>query len=128
MFKKLQKIWKLHFKVFKECAWVKNAAYLSPLDLHMAPMVAALQVRVEIRKCRRIKRNIIGHFASHKRTDQWEVVIISLHFPTSNPAPETPGGELIYDIELVHAEQGPRHPEVFDMMDSGQFSLDVYIN
>ena len=33
--------------------------------------------------------------------------------------PETPGGELIYDIELVHAEQGPRHPEVFDMMDSG---------
>ena len=32
---------------------------------------------------------------------------------------ETPGGDLIYDIELVHAEQGPRHPEVFDMMDTG---------
>ena len=25
--------------------------------------------------------------------------------------------DLIYEIELIHAEQGPRHPEVFDMMD-----------
>ena len=31
--------------------------------------------------------------------------------------PETPGGDLIYEVELIHAEQGPRHPEVFDMMD-----------
>lgn len=30
--------------------------------------------------------------------------------------PETPGGDLIYEVELVHAEQGPRHPEVFDLM------------
>ena len=26
--------------------------------------------------------------------------------------------DLIYEIELVHAEQGPRHPEVFDLMDT----------
>ena len=24
--------------------------------------------------------------------------------------PEMPGGDVIYDVELVHAEQGPRHP------------------
>ena len=37
--------------------------------------------------------------------------------------PETPGGDVIFDIELIHAEQGPRHPEVFDIMDKGSFQV-----
>ena len=44
----------------------------------------------------------------------------SLAYGDGGGTPETPGGALIYDIELVHAEQGPRHPEVFDMMDTGR--------
>lgn len=39
---------------------------------------------------------------------------------------ESPGGNVIFDIELVHAEQGPRHPEVFDMMDTGYLPLFYY--
>lgn len=32
-------------------------------------------------------------------------------------SPQMPGGTLLFDVELVHAEQGPRHPEVFKGMD-----------
>lgn len=31
--------------------------------------------------------------------------------------PQTPGGTVIYDVELIHAEQGPRHPDVFKSID-----------
>ena len=28
-----------------------------------------------------------------------------------------PGGTLIFEVELVHAEEGPRHPKIFNNMD-----------
>nr|CAB3246438.1 FK506-binding protein 2-like [Phallusia mammillata] len=31
--------------------------------------------------------------------------------------PQMPGGTLVFDVELVHAEVGPRHPNVFKSMD-----------
>jgi len=31
--------------------------------------------------------------------------------------PQMPGGTLIFEVELVHAEEGPRHPKVFKNMD-----------
>ncbi|XP_039265353.2 peptidyl-prolyl cis-trans isomerase FKBP14-like [Styela clava] len=31
--------------------------------------------------------------------------------------PQMPGGTIIFEVELVHAEQGPRHPDVFKEMD-----------
>ena len=51
--------------------------------------------------------------------EKWRLFIpASLAYGTEGGGtPETPGGDLIYEVELVHAEQGPRHPEVFDMMD-----------
>ena len=45
--------------------------------------------------------------------EKWRLFIpASLAYGTGGETPETPGGDLIYEIELVHAEQGPRHPEV----------------
>lgn len=34
--------------------------------------------------------------------------------------PQMPGGTLQFDVELVHAEQGPRHPSVFKSMDTNK--------
>uniref|UniRef100_F7A491 peptidylprolyl isomerase n=1 Tax=Ciona intestinalis TaxID=7719 RepID=F7A491_CIOIN len=31
--------------------------------------------------------------------------------------PQMPGGTLLFDVEMVHAQEGPRHPKVFDSMD-----------
>lgn len=31
--------------------------------------------------------------------------------------PQMPGGALLFEVELVHAEEGPRHPNVFKAMD-----------
>ncbi|XP_076821780.1 peptidyl-prolyl cis-trans isomerase FKBP14-like [Clavelina lepadiformis] len=31
--------------------------------------------------------------------------------------PQMPGGTLVFEVELVHAEEGPRHPKVFKEMD-----------
>ena len=28
-----------------------------------------------------------------------------------------PGGTLVFEVELVHAEEGPRHPKVFKSID-----------
>lgn len=47
--------------------------------------------------------------------------------------PQTPGGTVVYDVELVHAEQGPRHPDVFKSIDLdadkqiSQFELAQYL-
>ena len=41
---------------------------------------------------------------------------------------ETPGGTLVYDIELIHAEQGPRHPEVFDLMDTSKENFQFFLS
>lgn len=51
--------------------------------------------------------------------EKWRIFIpATLAYGDGGGTPETPGGDLIYEIELVHAEQGPRHPEVFDIMDT----------
>ena len=31
--------------------------------------------------------------------------------------PQMPAGTLVFEVELVHAEEGPRHPKVFKSMD-----------
>lgn len=31
--------------------------------------------------------------------------------------PQTPGGTVVYEVEMIHAEQGPRHPSVFKSID-----------
>lgn len=31
--------------------------------------------------------------------------------------PQMPGGTVVFEVELVHAEEGPRHPKVFKRMD-----------
>ena len=102
-YKMFERLVKDGMRVLLECVSVKNGGFLF-LQLWRMGMAAELLKHLE-------GKSII----TLRTIDQDLLTCSSIHLRCRFNALLS---DLIYEIELVHAEQGPRHPEVFDLMDT----------